>query len=118
MMRLSAWPVRCVILLGVFLAAVTALAATAMKNPLYGDPAHPNVSGMWNPEFAYFGPPVGAPPPAATGSAPPQGGPPAGSPPSGAARAAGAAPAGAPRFTRPAPPQLTPAYARRFAEWS
>ena len=117
-MRLSALPVRGVILLGVSLAAVTALAATAMKDPLYGDPAHPNISGMWNPEFAYFGPPVGAPPPATTGSAPPQGGPSAGSPPPGAARPASAAPAGAPRFTRPAPPQLTPAYARRFAEWS
>ncbi|MBK7116809.1 MAG: hypothetical protein IPH71_12445 [Proteobacteria bacterium] len=39
-----------------------------MKDPLYGDPGHPNISGMWNPEFAYFGPPVGAPP-----AAPPAG---------------------------------------------
>jgi len=77
--------------------AGAALPATVMKDPLYGDPAHPNLSGMWNPEFAYFGPPVGPPP---------------------AASPTGGAPAGFPRFTRPAPPQLTAPYAKRFAEWS
>ncbi len=47
--------------------------ADAMKDPLYGDPAHPNLSGMWNPEFAYLGPPVGrgARPPVLPGPAPP-----------------------------------------------
>ncbi len=40
-------------------AAALALSATPVKNPLYGDPAHPNISGMWNPEYAYFGPPIG-----------------------------------------------------------
>jgi hypothetical protein len=86
-------------------------AATAMKDPLYGDPAHPNISGMWNPEFAYFGilPDQRGPP--AAGAVPPAAGPPAGAPP------AGAPPAGAPAFARPAPPQLTPPYAARFAAW-
>jgi hypothetical protein len=82
--------------------ATVGLAATATKDPLYGDPAHPNISGMWNPEFAYFGPPVGAPPAAAPAVGPPAGGP----------------PPGMPRFTRPAPPQLTAAYAKQFAQWS
>jgi hypothetical protein len=68
-----------------------AQAAGPVKEPLYGDPAHPNLSGMWNPEFAYFGPPAG-------------GGPPPGAPPPGA-------------FTPPPGPQLTPAYAARYAEW-
>jgi hypothetical protein len=66
-------------------------AATAMKNPLYGDPKHPNLSGMWNPEFAYFGPPIGK----AAGAGFPRGG----FPP------------------RPPGPQLTPAYAAKYAEW-
>jgi hypothetical protein len=87
-----------------------------MKDPLYGDPSRPNISGMWNPEFAYFGPPVDVPPPAASNSASPPGGasagrppgPPAGGPPGG----------GAARFTRPAPPKLTPEYAKKFAAWS
>jgi hypothetical protein len=92
--------------------AMTAWSATVMKDPLYGDPSHPNISGMWNPEFAYFGPPVGAPPVSPQASGPPAGGPPAGGPP------AGGPPPGIPRFTRPAPPQLTPSYAKRFAEWS
>src|SRR5690606_37327817 len=109
-MRVSALPFRAAILLGLAVATATALAASAMKDPLYGDPAHPNISGMWNPEFAYFGPPVGAPPTAVLNSAPPQGGAPAGATP-------GAAPA-MPRFTRPAPPRLTPEYAKRFAAWS
>jgi hypothetical protein len=77
-------------------------AATATKDPLYGDPAHPNISGMWNPEFAYFGPPLGAPPTTAPAAGPPAGGP----------------PPGMPRFTRPAPPQLTAPYAKQFAQWS
>jgi hypothetical protein len=77
-------------------------AATATKDPLYGDPAHPNIAGMWNPEFAYFGPPLGAPPAAVPAAGPPAGGP----------------PPGMPRFTRPAPPQLTAPYAKQFAEWS
>lgn len=73
-------------------------AAPPMKDPLYGDPAHPNLSGMWNPEFAYLGPPVGDPP----------------------ARPPGGAPAGAPPFAafKPPPmPELTPPYAKKFAEW-
>jgi hypothetical protein len=92
--------------------AVVGQAATAMKDPLYGDPAHPNIAGMWNPEFAYFGPPVGAQPAAPPAAGPPIGGAPAGAPP------AGGPPPGIPRFTRPAPPQLTPPYAKAFAEWS
>jgi len=79
----------------IFAACVTGIvcAATAMKSPLYGDPGHPNISGMWNPEFAYFGPPIG--------------------------KAAGKAPAFAPgRFPpRPPGPQLTPAYAAKYAQW-
>jgi hypothetical protein len=102
MMRPSDLLMRATILLALS-AAGTVPAANAMKDPLYGDPAHPNLSGMWNPEFAYFGPPVGTPPQAANGSPSPQG---------------GAPPAGVPRVTRPAPPKLTPPYARRFAEWS
>src|SRR5689334_6521733 len=124
------------------LAAATAGAATAMKNPLYGDPAHPNISGMWNPEYAYFGPPIGdaarpadvapgaapgrergAAPGAAIGAPPgvsaagqaapsgapgPGGGPPSGKPPAGF-------PAG--MAFRPPMPQLTPAYAKKYAEW-
>ena len=57
------------------LVATVGHAATATKDPLYGDPSHPNISGMWNPEFAYFGPPVGAPPaprPPAASSGPPR----------------------------------------------
>ena len=90
--------------LQVSLAVGTASAATAMKQPLYGDPTHPDLSGMWNPEFAYFGPPIdksgrpiipaGPPPGVAPGKAP--AGPPPGMPPG---------------------PQLTPAYAKRYAEW-
>jgi hypothetical protein len=99
------------------LAAVNAAAATpTVKDPLYGDPSHPNLSGMWNPEFAYLGPPIG--PPAARPPGPPgaPGGPP------GAPGAGG--PPGAPRsgpppgaFGPPPGPQLTPPYAKRFAEW-
>lgn len=106
-MRVSRVPLRAAILLCLAAVATAAGAASPMKDPLYGDPAHPNIAGMWNPEFAYFGPPVGAPPPAAPGSAGPPGGAPAGGPPR-----------GVPRFTRPAPPKLTPPYAQRFAEWS
>lgn len=88
------------------LIALSSIPATAgaptVKDPLYGDPAHPNLSGMWNPEFAYFGPPVG---PAAPRPPGPQGGPPQGGPP------------GAGAFRPPPGPQLTPPYAKRFAEW-
>jgi hypothetical protein len=80
-------------------ALAQAAGPTQLKNPLYGDPAHPNLSGMWNPEYAYLGPPVGKP-----GSPPP--GPPPGPP------RAGAFPPGPPPG-----PQLTPPYAKRFAEW-
>lgn len=93
-----------------FSAAAAAWSATVMKNPLYGDPAHPNISGMWNPEYAYFGPPVG------DDARPP--GPPPGPPP-GAAPGAGAAGQGKPPVMayRPPMPQLTPAYAKKYAEW-
>ena len=53
---LVCWGAAVLALLG----ALAQAAGPAMKNPLYGDPAHPNLSGMWNPEFAYLGPPVGA----------------------------------------------------------
>ncbi|MEP7243473.1 MAG: hypothetical protein ABI885_07270 [Gammaproteobacteria bacterium] len=80
-------------------AAVAAWSATAVKNPLYGDPAHPNISGMWNPEYAYFGPPIGDAP------KPPPG-------PGGAGQ-------GKPFVMPPPPPipQLTPPYAKRYAQW-
>ena len=81
-------------------AAAHAAGRTAMKDPLYGDPAHPNLSGMWNPEYAYFGPPL-------PGAAPPPGRPPGGGPPG-----AGAFPPGPPPG-----PQLTAPYAKRYAEW-
>jgi hypothetical protein len=79
--------------------AAVAWSATAMKKPLYGDPAHPDISGMWNPEYAYFGPPIGdagGPPPAAKG--PPNGKPPA-------------------FVYHPPMPELTPPYAKKYAEW-
>jgi len=93
---LVCWGAAVLALLG----ALAQAAGPAMKNPLYGDPAHPNLSGMWNPEFAYLGPPVGA-----ASARPP--GPPPGRPPG-----AGAFPPGPPPG-----PQLTPPYAKRFAEW-
>jgi hypothetical protein len=80
-------------------AAVAAVGATVMKNPLYGDPAHPNISGMWNPEYAYFGPPIGddaKPPPIPPGAAPGK---------------------GPPMAYHPPMPQLTPPYAKKYAEW-
>jgi hypothetical protein len=76
------------------LCASVAHAATPMKDPLYGDPKHPNLSGMWNPEFAYLGPPIGEQ------AARPPGGPP---------------PFAA--FKPPPIPELTPPYAKKFAEW-
>jgi hypothetical protein len=81
------------------LATAGALGVTPMKDPLYGDRAHPNISGMWNPEYAYFGPPIPDP------SAPPRpaGAPPPGFPPGG--------------FKKPPVPQLTAPYAKRYAEW-
>lgn len=96
-------------LIGLMFAWLTAqggLRAEPMKDPLYGDPSHPNISGMWNPEFAYFGPPVGGNGPLPPGgSTPPTGGPP---------RTPGAATA--PRGGPPMP-KLTPPYAARYAEW-
>src|SRR5688572_13451283 len=80
----------------VLFATANAWGATAMKDSLYGDPKHPNISGMWNPEYAYFGPPIG--------DAPRPAGPPPGAPP--------------PGMFRPPMPQLTPAYAKKYAEWS
>ena len=79
------------------LTRVAAQGTTAMRNALYGDPARPNISGMWNPEFAYFGPPIGEPQQPARASS-------AGSN------------AGRPPVT-PLRPQLTPAYAKKYAEW-
>lgn len=87
--------------------AVAAAAAPTVKDPLYGDPSHPNLSGMWNPEFAYLGPPLGGAP-----ARPP--GPPPGS--VGGSRPPGPPP-GAGGFQGPPIPQLAPASARRFAEW-
>jgi hypothetical protein len=88
--RSSAWVVAA------WVASIAGIgfAATAMKNPLYGDPKHPNLSGMWNPQFAYFGPPLGN-----------------------AARSGGTGfpPGGFP--ARPPGPQLTQAYAAKYAEW-
>jgi hypothetical protein len=101
-MRVSRLLVQITSLLCLCAVAATARSATPLKDPLYGDPGHPNISGMWNPEFAYFGPPIGAAP-----AAPPAG-----------ARPGGGPPPGAPAFTRTAPPQLTPPYARMFADWS
>src|SRR5579871_616714 len=60
--------------------------ATVVSEPLYGDPAHPNISGMWDPEFAFFGPPTGA---------------------SAASRVR----------VKPSTPELTPAYAKKYAQW-
>jgi hypothetical protein len=77
----------------VVLSAVPAAAQPAPAK-LYGDPAHPDISGMWNPEFAYFGPPIGG------ASGPPLG---------------GTRPAGPP--APPPGPQLAPAYAAKFTEW-
>src|SRR4249920_3522410 len=104
----------CSALLAALAAVNAAAAAPTVKDPLYGDPAHPNLSGMWNPEFAYFGPPVGdapRPPGPPAGGPPPGGGAPAGRPPGG--------PPGAEAFPPGPPPgpQLTPPYAARFAEW-
>jgi hypothetical protein len=87
------------------LLAAAAPCATAMKDPLYGDPAHPNLAGMWNPEFVYLGPPLGS------GARPP-------GPPPGAAPAAGGATATRPAMPpQPPIPKLTPEYAKRYAEW-
>lgn len=96
----------CAGVLAILAAAANAAAPTPMKDPLYGDPAHPNISGMWNPEFAYFGPPAGA------SAAPPPGAAPGGAPAGAAPRGAGGGFPGA-----SAGPQLTPPYAKRYAEW-
>jgi hypothetical protein len=88
-----------------FVSALAVAATPTVKEPLYGDPAHPNLSGMWNPEFAYFGPPVGGPSPARPPGPPPGAG--------------GARPSGPPpgAFQGPPGPQLTPPYVKRFVEW-
>jgi hypothetical protein len=95
-MHVSSSPARAFIATALCLVVGSSWAAN-VKDPLYGDPAHPNLAGMWNPEFVYFGAPLANAP-----AAPPP--------------AAGAAPA-MPRFTRPEPPKLTPPYAARYAEW-
>ena len=82
-----------------FAAVAYAGGPAAMRDPLYGDPGHPNLSGMWNPEYAYLGPPL-----AGAAAGPP--GPVAGGPPG------GGFPPGPPPI-----PQLTPPYAKRYAEW-
>ncbi len=91
-------------------AAAGSNAAEPIRDPLYGDPGHPNIAGMWNPEYAYFGPPVGgasvARPP---GAAPPTGGPPGVGPPPGAPPRVGPPPL--------AIPKLKPKYAAQYAEW-
>jgi len=87
-----------------------ASAGTAMKQPLYGDPSHPDISGMWNPEFAYFGPPIDkSGHPLSMPAGPPRGAPP------GKAGAGGPPPGMPPGM--PPPPKLTPAYAQRYAQW-
>jgi len=91
--------------LGLCVAGI-AWGANVMKNPLYGDPAHPNISGMWNPEYAYFGPPLGEDGKPA--------GPPPGPPPAASAPGQGIPPVMA---YRPPMPQLTPPYAKKYAEW-
>jgi hypothetical protein len=96
-------------------AVAHAAGPTPMKDPLYGDPAHPNISGMWNPEFAYFGPPAGDAPARPPG---PAAGPPAGAPPGGGAPRAGGGGFPGGGFPGAASgPQLTPPYAKRYAEW-
>jgi len=102
-------------LLLAYMVVAPASAAEAMKDPLYGDPKHPNISGMWNPEYAYFGPPLGDTPRPAAG--PP--GAPAGAQPGGGAAPGGGPPAGRPFVMPPRPPipKLTPPYAKRYEEW-
>jgi hypothetical protein len=79
--------------------------APTPSNERYGDPAHADLSGMWNSElfliFSGQGPLSGAggPPPGAAPAGPP-GGPPGGG-----------------RGARPAGPSFTPAYAAKFAEY-
>ena len=105
-------------LFAVLLMSSAAFGVTAMKDPLYGDPAHPNISGMWNPEFAYFGRAVPDPQRPAGGA---PGGAPGAAPGGGPGSAPGSKPPGLPPGFKlpqmPPPPQLTPAYAQRWAEW-
>jgi hypothetical protein len=96
--RSGLWPIvgAVVVVLG---GGAAAQRGTVVKDPLYGDPARPNISGMWNPEFAYFGPPIGEQQEPSRAS-------------STASRGRASGPA-----MKPAEPQLTPAYARKYAEW-
>jgi hypothetical protein len=113
-MRKFSIPARAAAAAACLLAATGVLwAATSMKDPLYGDPAHPNISGMWNPEFVYFGAPLAGAAPAG----PPAGGPTAGARGAGAGAPGGGGPPAGMRFTRPAPPKLKPVYAERYAKW-
>jgi len=92
-----------------------AIAAEVVKDPLYGDPKHPNISGMWNPEYAYFGPPIDEASGPAAGPADARAARSAGGP-----AAAGGGPPSGPPFgmpPRPPMPQLTPPYAKRYEEW-
>jgi hypothetical protein len=95
-MKKKSWVGGCAAAMTLLGALAHAAGPVAMKDALYGDPRHPNLSGMWNPEYAYFGPPVGA-------ASAQSGGPPPG---------VGAFPPGPPPS-----PQLTPPYAKRYAEW-
>lgn len=95
-MKIKPLIARCAAVLALLAALAHAAGPVGMKDALYGDPAHPKLAGMWNPEYAYFGPPVAGAPAAAFG--PPPG--------------AGAFPPGPPPG-----PQLTPPYAKRYAEW-
>src|SRR4051812_621114 len=115
-MRKSITATRMATVAGLCALAAATWAAQAVKDPLYGDPSHPNISGMWNPEFVYFGAPLaGALPAAAPGAG---GFPGAGGPPPGASPPAGAGgPPAAARFARPAQPKLKQPYADRFAKW-
>src|SRR3569833_2318981 len=88
-----------------FFSAGSVFAATALKQPLYGDPSHADISGMWIPEFAYFGPPIDKPGHPVIPAVPPSG------------VSSGKVPVGPPPGM-PSGPQLTPAYAKRYAEWA
>jgi len=113
-MRISSNAMRAAIFASLCAVAGGLPAATAMKDPLYGDPGHPNISGMWNPSYGFGGGAPAAPPGGAAPAA--RGAPAAGGPP-GAAGAAAPGAAAPPRFTPPAQPKFTPAYAAKWANW-